>query len=501
MTAAPLPPTYRPEPRHIELGDAFYDVVAPARFPEHRLRWRNQRAAAEVGLDGLEDGAWVDHLARFVPLPRNLPLPLALRYHGHQFRHYNPDLGDGRGFLYAQLRAGPRLLDLGTKGSGTTPWSRGGDGRLTLQGAVRELLSAEMQEALGVPVSRVLSVVETGEALDRHDEPSPTRGAVMVRLQHSHIRYGTFQRLAYFRDQASLRALVEHSVAVHFPALRGEADLPAALLGAAARAQARTLGAWMIAGYVHGVLNTDNMNITGESFDFGPWRFAPDLDPDFTAAYFDQTGLYSYGRQPEAVHWNLQQLAMSLAQIGDAPALARALEPFLTELTAAMAAQLVWRLGLEPETPEEDRALLNVFTKVLRESRLPLDRVHHDWFGGPAASAWALAGPLGGLYQRRWFAPLREALEARRPSARGAAPAPIQRADQPCSMLIEEVRAIWAAIAERDDWAPLMAKVEAVRALGAALGPGPLTAAWREGRLWAPADRAPAAGDAAAAPQ
>ena len=481
-----LSPRYHPEPRHIELGDAFYDVVAPARFPQHLLRWRNQRAAEEVGLDNLDDPAWVDHLARFVPLPRNLPLPLALRYHGHQFRHYNPDLGDGRGFLFAQLRAGPRVLDLGTKGSGTTPWSRGGDGRLTLQGAVRELLSAEMQEALGVPVSRILSVVETGEALDRHDETSPTRAAVMVRLQHSHIRYGTFQRLAYFGDSANLRALVEHTVAVHFPALANEADLPSALLAAAARAQARTTGAWMIAGYVHGVLNTDNMNITGESFDFGPWRFAPDLDPAFTAAYFDQHGLYSYGRQPEAVHWNLQQLARSLAPIGDAAALARALEPFPRDLTAAMAAQLVWRLGLEPQTPDEDRALLDVFTTVLRDSRLPIDRVHHDWFGGPAAADRALAGPFGRLYQRQWFAPLRTALEQRTPSPRGASPASIAIQPQPCSMLIDEVRQIWSAIADRDDWTPLHDKVNQVRALGAALGSGPLVAPWRAGQLWSP---------------
>jgi uncharacterized protein YdiU (UPF0061 family) len=484
MTSPALPPTYRPEPRHIELGDAFYDVVAPARFPEHRLRWRNQRAAAEVGLDQLDDAAWVDHLARFRPLPQNLPLPLALRYHGHQFRHYNPDLGDGRGFLYAQLRAGPRLLDLGTKGSGTTPWSRGGDGRLTLQGAVRELLSAEMQEALGVPVSRVLSVVETGEALDRHDEPSPTRAAVMVRLQHSHIRYGTFQRLAYLRDKANLRTLVEHSVELHFPALAGEPDLPSALLAAAARAQARTVGAWMAAGYVHGVLNTDNMNITGESFDFGPWRFAPDLDPDFTAAYFDQNGLYSYGRQPEAVHWNLQQLAMALAQIGDPPALARALEGYLAHTTAAMAANLRWRLGLAPAGAAADQELLQVFTRVLRESRLPLDRVCFDWFGGGAAAARALAGPLGALYQRRWFAPLRTILEARGPNAQGSAPDAIFAQPQPCAMLIDEVRALWAAVADRDDWGPVVEKVAAVRRLGAALGEGPLVAAWREGRLW-----------------
>src|SRR5271170_7670008 len=139
---------------------------------------------------------------RFEPLPGNLEKPLALRYHGHQFDVYNPALGDGRGFLFAQLQddAG-RLLDLGTKGSGQTPWSRGGDGRLTLKGGVREVLATEMLEALGVYTSKSFSLFETGEKLTRGDEPSPTRSSVLVRLGHSHIRIGTFQRLAALKDR------------------------------------------------------------------------------------------------------------------------------------------------------------------------------------------------------------------------------------------------------------------------------------------------------------
>jgi uncharacterized protein YdiU (UPF0061 family) len=188
---------YHPAPSILELADRIGDAVEPANFPETRLRFRNQAAAAEVGLAGLSDSEWLAHMGRFVPLPDNLPQPLALRYHGHQFRVYNPDLGDGRGFLYAQLLdGGGRLMDLGTKGSGQTPWSRQGDGRLTLKGAVREALATEMLGALGVNTSRTLSVIETGEALWRGDEPSPTRSAVLVRLSHGHIRIGTFQRLA-----------------------------------------------------------------------------------------------------------------------------------------------------------------------------------------------------------------------------------------------------------------------------------------------------------------
>ena len=146
---------------------------------------------------------WSAHFGRFEPLPDSLAAPLALRYHGHQFRVYNPDIGDGRGFLFAQLRdERGRLLDLGTKGSGTTPYSRSGDGRLTLKGAVREMLASEMLEALGVTTSRTFSIVETHEELWRGDEPSPTRSAVLVRLSHGHIRIGSFQRLAAKGDEA-----------------------------------------------------------------------------------------------------------------------------------------------------------------------------------------------------------------------------------------------------------------------------------------------------------
>ena len=155
---------YRPETAISEIADFIADPVKPAEFPQTILRFRNDKAAATVGLDGLSDEAWIAHFGRFGPLPAAQPEPLALRYHGHQFRAYNPDLGDGRGFLFAQMReseaAGARLLDLGTKGSGLTPWSRTADGRLTLKGGVREILATEMLEALGVTTSRTFSLIE-----------------------------------------------------------------------------------------------------------------------------------------------------------------------------------------------------------------------------------------------------------------------------------------------------------------------------------------------------
>ena len=444
---------FEPQATILELGDGFYDRVAPAAFPQATLRFRNDRAAASVGLADLSDDAWLDRFARFVPLAGSLPDPLALRYHGHQFRSYNPDLGDGRGFLYAQCRDDRgRLMDFGTKGSGPTPWSRAGDGRLTLKGGVREILATEMLEALGVDTSRTFSLVETGEALHRGDEPSPTRSAVLVRLSHGHIRIGTFQRLAYERDADRMTRLTGYVLA----RLYGESpggDAPAQLLRGVVARTARLAASYMAAGFVHGVLNTDNINVTGESFDYGPWRFAPTWDPAFTAAYFDHSGLYAFGRQPEAIHWNVGQLAVALRTISDAAPLIEALEAFPALYQTAVAERMLWRLGVVPRGSAADLPLVQALERGLRTTGLGLDRFFFDAFGGtaPPGDAWA---------------ELRAALAPYRPRSDRAHP---YWSGEPCTMLIDEVEAIWAAIAERDDWAPLDAKLAAIRVMSAAL--------------------------------
>ena len=211
---------YRPDPTLLDLGPEFYDPVRPADFPQCVPRFLNERWSKRVGV-ALDEQGWARHFCRFEPLTDNLPEPLALRYHGHQFRVYNPDIGDGRGFTFAQLRDDrDRLLDLGTKGSGQTPYSRHADGRLTLKGSVREVLATEMLEALGANTSKSFAVFETGEQLERGDEPSPTRSAVLTRLSHGHIRIGTFQRLAFFGQVENLKKLIryclEHLGRQHF---------------------------------------------------------------------------------------------------------------------------------------------------------------------------------------------------------------------------------------------------------------------------------------------
>ena len=175
-----------------DLGDEYYDAVSPATFPKHILRFRNDDVLKQIGLQPSEvsDRDFIQTFGEFA----NHDQCLALRYHGYQFRSYNPFIGDGRGFLYGQVRATDgKLYDFGTKGSGPTPYSRGGDGRLTLKGGIREVLASEALHALGVNTSRTLSLIETGESLHRGDEPSPTRSSVMVRFSHAHIRFGTFR--------------------------------------------------------------------------------------------------------------------------------------------------------------------------------------------------------------------------------------------------------------------------------------------------------------------
>ena len=462
MRAEPQAASYRPDTPIETLGHWIGDPVEPADFPKTVLRFRNDRHAASVGLAGLSDDEWLARFGRFEPLEGNLQNPLALRYHGHQFRVYNPEIGDGRGFLYAQMRdAEGRLLDLGTKGSGQTPWSRKGDGRLTLKGAVREILATEMLEALGVDTSKTFSVVETGEELWRGDEPSPTRSAVMTRLSHGHIRIGTFQRLLALEEPDHMAQLVDYCLG-NFPGPPPPEDAPGhdepavRLMHLVVERLADLAASWMVAGFVHGVLNTDNMNISGESFDYGPWRFLPRWDPRFTAAYFDHQGLYCFGRQPEALHWNCGQLAVALRSIAEAPPLIAAMERFGPLYMAAVSRRWCWRLGIESRGTKADTALVGACEKAMTESGIAPDAFFFSHRGGrnisgELAEAFAEYGPAADDH-------------------------PYWDDDAPQSMLIDEVEAIWAAIAEGDDWQPLHAKVAALRRMGQAHGTPPVPA-------------------------
>jgi len=395
--------TYRPAKPLLELADWLADPVTPADFPRTDVRWRNDRWTAAVGLADLSDAQWVQHFARFEPLPNTLQQPLALRYHGHQFRVYNP----------------------------------------------------EMLEALGVDTSKTFSVVETGEDLVRGDEPSPTRSAVLVRLSHGHVRIGTFQRLAVLEEREHMAALVDYCLR-QFPGPLPPPDAPGRdepavmLLHQVVERLADLAASWMVAGFVHGVLNTDNMNVSGESFDYGPWRWLPAWDSGFTAAYFDHRGLYAFGRQPEALYWNCAQLAIALRTLTEAAPLTAALDRFGPLYMAAVRRRWLWRLGLEIRGEERDAALVAACEGAMRQSGEAPDAFFHRHRFGNAGN-----GELGQIFED--YRPIGAEFDG------DDTPFP--------SMIIDEVERLWAAIAERDDWAPLMAMVGSIRRFGDRLGP------------------------------
>jgi len=468
----PFGKAYQPDTSFLTLGQGFADPVEAASFPKSTLRYRNNHAAKSVGLDTLNDEEWVKYFGRLEPLPGNLMEPLAQRYHGHQFRSYNPEIGDGRGFLYAQMRDNiGRLMDLGTKGSGTTPYSRSGDGRLTLKGGAREIMATEMLEALGTYTSRTLSLIETGESLHRGDEPSPTRSSVMVRLNHGHIRIGTFQRHAYFSDTMRLSKLVDYCLSVYYGTepKGSAADRALDFLGRASQRVATQGAELMAAGFVHGVLNTDNINISGEIFDFGPWRFLPTLNLSFTAAYFDETGLYAFGRQPDALHWNIYQLGGALADIAEENALKDVLADFPQIYLNAIREKLLARLGIKAKGHKSDDALLKLLNEFMATEKFPYERFFFDWYGGSASEKRAAASPEAKRYKSEKAAGMVSALKNYSPANPAALQAPYFKKGIPCTMLIDEVEDIWSHIAERDDWAPFNAKIDNIREMGEAL--------------------------------
>ena len=455
------------QPPILEVSDFLADPVKPADFPKTVLRHRNQRAATRVGLSGLSEEAWLAHFGRFRPLDNNLSEPLALRYHGHQFGQYNPDIGDGRGFLFAQFRDPEgRWLDLGTKGSGQTPYSRFGDGRLTLKGGVREVLASAFLEALGVNVSKLFSLIETGEQLQRQDEPSPTRSAVMVRLSHSHIRIGSFQRLAALRQTDAMARLIDHAVRHYYPDA-SDPDMQkqaSKLLELMSADSARMVASWMAAGFVHGVMNTDNFNLTGETFDFGPYRFLPQSDPNFTAAYFDHSGLYRFGAQPGRGFWNMQQLASALTLMtGEETApLVKALEAYEPAYQQALVEQIHGRLGLKPQRNATDLSFVAELLAWMTESGVSWQGFFHDWFCGEASAHRAKASPRAALYATADFKPVRSQIDARTSDAvERLDRASLQRAE-PVDLLYDEIEAIWSTIGDDDDWSIFNAKLEQI---------------------------------------
>jgi len=288
----------------------FYVSWQPTAVPAPRLLFLNRELADELGLDanalaGAEGAALF--AGNVVPAGAE---PIAQAYAGHQFGGFSPQLGDGRALLLGEVvdRHGQRR-DIALKGSGRTPFSRNGDGRAAVGPMLREVLIGEAMHALGIPTTRALAVAATGEAVYR-DRPLP--GAVLTRVAASHLRVGTFQYFAARGDIDRLRLLAQYAIARHYPDLIGAPDRHLALLRAVARRQAALVAQWMNVGFIHGVMNTDNMTISGETIDYGPCAFMEAYDPATVFSSIDHDGRYAYVNQPRIARWNLARFAETL---------------------------------------------------------------------------------------------------------------------------------------------------------------------------------------------
>jgi uncharacterized protein YdiU (UPF0061 family) len=346
---------------YARLPGALFTRIDPTPVKAPQLLAFNHALARELGITpGAED-----ELAR-VFAGNELPegaAPIAQRYAGHQFGQFNPQLGDGRAHLLGEVidRHG-RRRDIQLKGSGRTPYSRMGDGRAWLGPVLREYVVSEAMHALGVPTTRALAAVATGEPVVRE---TVLPGAVLTRVAASHIRVGTFQIFAARQDIESLKALYEHTVARHYP----QADGPQALLDAVIAAQARLVAQWMSVGFIHGVMNTDNCAISGETIDYGPCAFVDDYHPETVFSSIDRMGRYAYANQPDIAVWNMAQFATALVPL--MPDRDKAVEAF-TDSVHAMPALLraEWlarfraKLGLETEA-DGDGALVSELLDIM----------------------------------------------------------------------------------------------------------------------------------------
>ncbi|GAB6041562.1 protein adenylyltransferase SelO [Endothiovibrio diazotrophicus] len=360
--------------RYAALPEGFHAHLDPTPLSDPHLVSFNPRAAELIDLhpdEGRRD-AFVHLLGGNTSLPGSRPL--AMGYAGHQFGYWVPQLGDGRALLLGQVRNRQgELWDLHLKGAGRTPYSRDGDGRAVLRSTVREYLCSEAMAGLGIPTSRSLGMVGSEEPVRRE---RIERGAALLRLAPSHVRFGSFEFFYYRRKFRSLKLLADHVIDEHFPALR-EAENPyAALLKEATARTARLVARWQLVGFAHGVLNTDNMSILGITLDYGPFGFLDDYDPGFVCNHSDHEGRYAFDRQPEIGLWNLSCLAQALLPLidpEDGEAAAERAQAILggyrRVFRDAYRTGMAGKLGLR-EMGKEDMGLAEGLLEIMAEQRV-----------------------------------------------------------------------------------------------------------------------------------
>ena len=445
---------------YASLPERFFARVNPTPVAKPRLLKFNHALSAELRLDVEDQGA--EALAGLFSGNVIAPglEPIAMAYAGHQFGQFVPQLGDGRAILLGEAVdiAGVRR-DIQLKGSGRTPYSRGGDGRAALGPVLREYLVSEAMHALGIPTTRALAAVSTGESVFREQGALP--GAIVTRVAANLVRVGTFQYFAARNDIEAVRTLADYVIGRHYPQLRGAAKPYVELLRAVTGAQASLIASWMNVGFIHGVMNTDNMTVSGETIDFGPCAFMDSYDSAAVFSSIDRHGRYAFGNQPQAGAWNLARLAETLLALIDAQA-ERAMElatevisAFAAAFAAARLAGLRRKLGLSTDEAGDSR---------LAEELLDvMQRNHADFtltFRGlcDAAESPDADAPLGRLFENpqeyaQWATRWRVRL-AREPGNARERAAAMRQANPGVIARNHRIEQVIEAAVEADDFGP-----------------------------------------------
>lgn len=355
---------------YARLPGHFFERQSPVAVAGPNLVRLNEPLARELGFDPAARSGeeWAQIFSGNALLPGSAPLAMA--YAGHQFGNFVPQLGDGRALLLGEvIDANGIRRDIQLKGAGRTPFSRGGDGRAAIGPVLREYILSEAMHALGVPATRALAAVTTGEPVYREDVQP---GAVLTRVARSHIRVGTFQYFAARGDMDAVKALADYVIDRLFPDVASADEPYVALVEAVSRRQAELVARWLAIGFIHGVMNTDNMSLAGETIDFGPCAFLDEYDPAKVFSSIDQFGRYAFGRQPHIAQWNIARLAETLLPLIDTDeekAIAKAtavVEGFVRHYNTAFVDEMRRKLGLQ-ERREDDLALIQRLLELMQE--------------------------------------------------------------------------------------------------------------------------------------
>ncbi|MFC5077035.1 hypothetical protein VTH8203_01158 [Vibrio thalassae] len=351
--------------RFLALPKSFYTQVEPTPLDNPRWVAWNQDLAAELRLPNEvdEEHALLDVLSG--SLSNEQIKPLAMKYAGHQFGIYNPDLGDGRGLLLGELTAkSGQTFDLHLKGAGKTPYSRMGDGRAVLRSTIREYLCSEAMKGLGVPTTRALAMMVSDTPVYRE---KVEQGALLLRVAETHIRFGHFEHFFYSGQHEQLRVLADKVIAWHMPQCL-TADKPyVALFAEVVRLTAEMIAHWQAKGFAHGVMNTDNMSILGQTFDYGPFGFMDDYEPGYVCNHSDYQGRYAFDNQPSIAMWNLAALAHALSPLIDREDLDNGLETFTPLLQTEYSRQMREKFGLLTKQNEDEKFFIRCFAFMKSE--------------------------------------------------------------------------------------------------------------------------------------